>query len=183
MPYIGPPMPNSYTASSPAKDNANVERVGPAIIFLSSFTTREEWDNIMATNKLGVALTGSAAMGKIGSIIGLMDIGECEHSYLFRVSLPGVSRDESEFLYPFVIVYNVWRNVTITYSISIERFRACLSPPYKLSACLDEPFCYIYLPRTLYFMLVIKSIEFHVTDRNLFNHLDPMFVYVIFVYE
>ncbi|GMN43811.1 hypothetical protein TIFTF001_013008 [Ficus carica] len=97
MPYIGPPMPNSYTASSPAKDNANVERVGPAIIFLSSFTTREEWDNIMATNKLGVALTGSAAMGKIGSIIGLMDIGECEHSYLFRVSLPGVSRDESEF--------------------------------------------------------------------------------------
>ncbi|XP_024027631.1 alpha-crystallin domain-containing protein 22.3 isoform X1 [Morus notabilis] len=97
MPYIGPPMPNSYTASLPAKDSVNVERVGPAIIFLSSFTTREDWDNLMASNKLGVALTGSAAMGKIGSIIGLMDIGECEDSYLFRVSLPGVSRDESEF--------------------------------------------------------------------------------------
>ncbi|KAF4349195.1 hypothetical protein G4B88_026113 [Cannabis sativa] len=101
MPYIGPPLPLSYsppsTAPSPASENKNVERIGPAIIFLSSFTTKEDWENIMATNKIGVALTGSAAVGKIGPIIGLMDIGECEDSYLFRVSLPGVSRDEREF--------------------------------------------------------------------------------------
>lgn len=97
MPYIGPPMPHSYSPSSPTKDNKNVEKVGPAIIFLSSFTTKEDWENIKATNKLGVALTGCAAVGKIGPIIGLMDIGECEDSYLFRVSLPGVSRDEGKF--------------------------------------------------------------------------------------
>ena len=106
MPYIGPPMPQSYSPPSPAKDNKNVERVGPAIIFLSSFTTKEDWENITATNKLGVALTGSAAVGKIGPIIGLMDIGECEDSYMFRVSLPGVSSDESEFLCTFELVDN-----------------------------------------------------------------------------
>lgn len=94
MPYIGPPLPHSYDASSPTRDT---ETVGPAVIFLSSFTTKKDWENIMATTKAGVALTGSAAVGKVGPIIGSMDIGECEDAYLFRVSLPGVSRDESEF--------------------------------------------------------------------------------------
>ncbi|KAH7543093.1 hypothetical protein FEM48_Zijuj02G0146600 [Ziziphus jujuba var. spinosa] len=96
-PYIGPPMPHSYDASSPAKDKEAVERIDPAMIFFSSFTTKKDWENVMATTKAGVALTGSAAVGKIGPIIGLMDIGECEDSYLFRVSLPGVSVDEKEF--------------------------------------------------------------------------------------
>lgn len=31
-----------------------------------------------------------------GLMVGLMDIGECDDAYLFRVSLPGVKRDESE---------------------------------------------------------------------------------------
>lgn len=97
MPYIGPPMPHSYDASLPAKNKEAVERIDPAIIFFSSFTTKKDWETIMATSKAGVALTGSAAMGKVGPVIGLMDIGECDDSYLFRVSLPGVSGDESEF--------------------------------------------------------------------------------------
>jgi hypothetical protein len=77
VPYIGPPTPHSYTVSSPTKRYTET---------LEKVATR-----------VGVALTGSAAMGKIGPVIGLMDIGESKDSYLFRVSLPGVARDESEF--------------------------------------------------------------------------------------
>uniref|UniRef100_A0A7N2L457 SHSP domain-containing protein n=1 Tax=Quercus lobata TaxID=97700 RepID=A0A7N2L457_QUELO len=98
VPYIGPPTPHSYTASSPAKKNSEtVEKVGPAMIFLPSLSTREEWNNAVAATKVGVALTGSAAMGKIGPVVGPMDIGESDDSYFFRVSLPGVTRDEKEF--------------------------------------------------------------------------------------
>ncbi|XP_009334297.2 increased DNA methylation 2 isoform X3 [Pyrus x bretschneideri] len=50
-----------------------------------------------AATRDGFALTGSAAMAKVGPTIGLIDIGECDDSYLFRVSLPGVRRDEREF--------------------------------------------------------------------------------------
>ncbi|KAG7588585.1 HSP20-like chaperone [Arabidopsis suecica] len=32
-----------------------------------------------------------------GLMVGLMDIGECDDAYLFRVSLPGVNRDERDF--------------------------------------------------------------------------------------
>ena len=98
VPYIGPPTPHSYTASSPAKKNSEtVEKVGPAMIFLPSLSTQEEWNNAVAATKGGVALTGSAAMGKIGPVVGPMDIGESDDSYFFRVSLPGVTRDESKF--------------------------------------------------------------------------------------
>ncbi|CAK9160124.1 unnamed protein product [Ilex paraguariensis] len=72
---------------------------GPVIVYLPSHPTREEWSNIIGASKRGVALTGSAAMGQIGPVLGLIDIGECEDSYLFRVSLPGVKRDESMFYF------------------------------------------------------------------------------------
>lgn len=98
VPYIGPPTPHSYTASSPTKRHSEtVEKVGPAMIFLPSLSTREEWNSVVAATKVGVALTGSAAMGKIGPVIGLMDIGESMDSYFFRVSLPGVTSDEKDF--------------------------------------------------------------------------------------
>ncbi|TXG66227.1 hypothetical protein EZV62_007502 [Acer yangbiense] len=71
--------------------------VGPAILFLPQHSTQEEWNNILATTKSGVALTGSAAMRQVRPIVGLVDIGESEDSYLFRVSLPGVAREESKF--------------------------------------------------------------------------------------
>ncbi|XP_062144674.1 alpha-crystallin domain-containing protein 22.3-like isoform X2 [Alnus glutinosa] len=77
VPYIGPPTPHSYTVSSPTKRYTET---------LEKVATR-----------VGVALTGCAAMGKIGPVIGLMDIGESKDSYLFRVSLPGVARDENGF--------------------------------------------------------------------------------------
>lgn len=73
-----------------------VDKAGPAMVFLP-FPTKSELSNIVAATKSGFALTGSAAMGNMGPSIGLMDIGECEDSYLFRISLPGVKRDASEF--------------------------------------------------------------------------------------
>ncbi|CAL5208567.1 unnamed protein product [Lathyrus oleraceus] len=79
-------------------DEGDSEKVdGPAVLFLPSRPTKKEWSNIVAATKNGFALTGSAATGRIGPIIGLVDIGECEDAYLFRMSLPGVKRDEKEF--------------------------------------------------------------------------------------
>ncbi|KAK2975315.1 hypothetical protein RJ640_025034 [Escallonia rubra] len=94
----GAPLTFSHMASfSTEVSNSPTEKFGPGMIYLPSFPTREEWSNIVAATKTGSALTGSAAMGQIGPVIGLLDIGECEDSYLFRVSLPGVKRDERDF--------------------------------------------------------------------------------------
>ncbi|PON56541.1 Alpha-crystallin, subunit A [Trema orientale] len=73
------------------------DRAGPAVVFLPSLPTKSELSNIVAATKSGFALTGSAAMGRVGPTVGLMDIGECEDSYLFRISLPGVKRDGRDF--------------------------------------------------------------------------------------
>ncbi|XVE89709.1 hypothetical protein DITRI_Ditri20bG0017600 [Diplodiscus trichospermus] len=75
----------------------SAKKDGAAMIFFPSPPTKEELANIAAATKSGAALTGSSAMGQVGPIVGLRDIGECEDAYLFRVSLPGVKRDESEF--------------------------------------------------------------------------------------
>lgn len=91
MPYIPPTMEPSAT-----KDSSEQEKGQPAMVFLPSLSTLEERNKILETNKSGVVLTGVAATGQVGPIIGKVDIGEADDSYLFRVSLPGVSRDESE---------------------------------------------------------------------------------------
>ena len=98
VPYIGPINPDDMF-SSPTKEKTEAsETIGPAMIFLPSQSTREELDNIMAITKNGVALTGAAATGTVGPAVGLVDIGELEDSYYFRVTLPGVSMDKSKFL-------------------------------------------------------------------------------------
>lgn len=98
--YNGTPVMYSYMAPLPTRnDSDDAQKVDPAMIFLPSPPTEKEWSNIVAATKNGFALTGSAATGQIGPTIGLIDIGESEDSYLFRVSLPGVRRDESNFLY------------------------------------------------------------------------------------
>lgn len=78
-------------------EDESVKVGAPAALFLPSRPTKKEWSNIVAATNSGFALTGSAAMGQIGPIMGLVDIGECEDSYLFRMSLPGVKRDDKEF--------------------------------------------------------------------------------------
>ncbi|KAL2499202.1 HSP20-like chaperones superfamily protein [Abeliophyllum distichum] len=45
--------------------------------------------------KLAVSLTGTAKEGAIGPPLGLIDIGESEGGYLFRVALPGVKSSNS----------------------------------------------------------------------------------------
>ncbi|KAK1582002.1 hypothetical protein Q3G72_010917 [Acer saccharum] len=97
LPYIGPPMEQNNNASTQNKcETEAAGNVGPAILFLPQHSTQEEWNNILATTKSAVALTGSAAMRQVGPIVGLVDIGESEHSYLFRVSFPGVAREERQ---------------------------------------------------------------------------------------
>lgn len=84
--------------SVPPKDeNNSAERCSSAMIFLPSHPTKQELADVIAATKNGFALTGSAAMGQVGPVVGKVDIGECEDSYLFRVSLPGVKRDERDF--------------------------------------------------------------------------------------
>ncbi|ONH95141.1 hypothetical protein PRUPE_7G053900 [Prunus persica] len=98
VPYNGTPVLYSYMAPLSTKDDSDpVEKVDPAMIFLPSLPTKREWSNIVAATRDGFALTGSAAKRQVGPTIGLIDIGECEDSYLFRVSLPGVRRDERDF--------------------------------------------------------------------------------------
>ncbi|KAK6139366.1 hypothetical protein DH2020_026874 [Rehmannia glutinosa] len=88
--------PSNCTMPSQMTTTTSGDYLDQGMIFLPSCPSREEWSNIVATIKSGFALTGSAA-GHVGPALGLMDIGESEDSYLFRVSLPGVKRDERDF--------------------------------------------------------------------------------------
>ncbi|CAA7037217.1 unnamed protein product [Microthlaspi erraticum] len=42
-------------------------------------------------------VAGAISEAEAGPAMGLMDIGECDDAYLFRISLPGVNRDERDF--------------------------------------------------------------------------------------
>ncbi|VVA93982.1 unnamed protein product [Arabis nemorensis] len=57
-------------------------------------TSSEESD---VAAKPGFGVNGPIAGTQAGPVVGLMDIGECTDAYLFRVSLPGVKRDERDF--------------------------------------------------------------------------------------
>ncbi|KAM3290547.1 hypothetical protein P3S67_018836 [Capsicum chacoense] len=69
----------------------------PAMVFFSACPAREEWDNLINHANGGVNLTGSVLLGKVGPVIGAVDIAESEDACVFRVSLPGVARDEKVF--------------------------------------------------------------------------------------
>ncbi|XP_073146504.1 increased DNA methylation 2-like [Henckelia pumila] len=87
--------PVSYDSIVPSPaGSSSVEDFDSGMIFVPS---REEWNKIVSSSKCGFALTGSAARGKMGPVLGMMDIGESEDSYFFSVSLPGVRRDERDF--------------------------------------------------------------------------------------
>lgn len=116
VPYTGPPMPYGYHASPSPDINVGSGSVEadttlsskhinsqqpagsqPAMVFFTSCPAREEWENIINYANGGIALTGSALLGKVGQLIGSVDIAESEYDYVFRVSLPGVARDEKVF--------------------------------------------------------------------------------------
>lgn len=89
IPYFNPDMLESW---SPEADNEKVERAGPGVIL-----PKKEWDDSIDATRRGVGLTRTAALGMVGPSVGLLDIGEMEDSYMFRVSLPGVAANERLF--------------------------------------------------------------------------------------
>ncbi|KAK2975313.1 hypothetical protein RJ640_025032, partial [Escallonia rubra] len=99
VPYTGPPPMHVNNDSSPAEIDTRLPMKNhPAMVFLPSHSTEEEWNKVVAATKHGIAITGSAALGMLGPALGLVDIAESADAYLFRVSLPGVARDEKEFV-------------------------------------------------------------------------------------
>ncbi|KAM3219052.1 alpha-crystallin domain-containing protein 22.3-like [Capsicum annuum] len=83
--------------TSPSKrSNSQLHAGGqPAVRFSSACPAREERDNFINHVNGRVALTGSALLGEVGPFMGSVDIAESEDAYVFRVSLPGVARDEN----------------------------------------------------------------------------------------
>ncbi|KAF3621462.1 hypothetical protein FXO38_31819 [Capsicum annuum] len=77
---------------SPLRDPRSI-----TVRFSSACPAREERDNFINHVNGRVALTGSALLGEVGPFMGSVDIAESEDAYVFRVSLPGVARDESKF--------------------------------------------------------------------------------------
>lgn len=55
--------------------------------------------------KPSVVLTGTAKEGSAGPPVGLVDIGESEGAYLFRVALPGVKKDQCKYCMHSLITY------------------------------------------------------------------------------
>lgn len=90
VPYYGPPLSHNSNPSPPIQNQ-------PAMVFLPSHSSEEELERVVAATSHGVAVTGSAALGRVGRPIGSIDISESKDTYLFRVALPGVARDEKTF--------------------------------------------------------------------------------------
>ncbi|KAH1192109.1 Increased DNA methylation 2 [Glycine max] len=128
-------------------DESDPDKVGPAMLFLPSRPSKKEWSDIVAATKNGFALTGTVAMGGIGPTMGLVDIGECEDAYLFRLSLPGVKRDEREFSCEVgtdgkVLISGVTttgENTVSRYSQVFEMQTQNLCPPGRFSISFQLP--------------------------------------------
>lgn len=93
VPYLGPPLVPANPPFPAAKKNND----GPALVLLPTCPTEEETKDILSSSKGVVILTGSAALGKMGPMVGSVDIGESKDEYIFRVSLPGVFTDRYQF--------------------------------------------------------------------------------------
>ncbi|KAK6911522.1 hypothetical protein RJ641_023615 [Dillenia turbinata] len=92
-----------------AEGDKPVVRRDPVMVYFPSQPANEELTNIISASQGGPVLTGCTSMGQVGPVLGLLDIGECEDSYLFSVSLPGVVRDASKQYQkelPYFALYN-----------------------------------------------------------------------------
>ncbi|XP_057763708.1 uncharacterized protein LOC130985004 isoform X1 [Salvia miltiorrhiza] len=117
------------------------KEIDQGMLFLPSCPTKEEWSNLVSSINGGFALTGSAARGHLGPVLGLIDIGEATDSYLFRVSLPGVKRDANEFSCEVgsdgaVII----KGVTVTGERVVEKY-AQVFEMRSQNLCPPGPFC------------------------------------------
>ncbi|KAI3797313.1 hypothetical protein L1987_32569 [Smallanthus sonchifolius] len=91
VPYTGPPLDSDMAQQNEV--NSLLENQ-PAMIYLPEQPTEKEMNDIMSASTHGVLVTGSAASGIIGPLMGSFDLSESDDSLLFRVALPGVSNDE-----------------------------------------------------------------------------------------
>ncbi|KAK2640505.1 hypothetical protein Ddye_028300 [Dipteronia dyeriana] len=79
---------NGHNEPVPGKPQQHFLKVAPLNpVGLPYMGPPLDQSNTPSTPRGGVALTGSAAMRQARPILGLVDIGESEDSYLFRVSL------------------------------------------------------------------------------------------------
>ncbi|KAG6393172.1 hypothetical protein SASPL_147407 [Salvia splendens] len=117
------------------------QEIDQGMLFLPSCPTKEEWSNLVSSTNGGFAVTGSAARGHLGPVLGLIDIGEAEDSYLFRVSLPGVKRDAKDFSCEVesdgtVII----KGVTVTGERTVEKWSQVFEMRSQ-NLCPPGPFC------------------------------------------
>lgn len=84
------PSSQSFKARSPPMVNQ------PAMVILPLQSTEEDLERVLAACSNGVAVTGSAALGKVGPPIGAIDISESKDTFMFRVALPGVPQDSGK---------------------------------------------------------------------------------------
>lgn len=98
VPYTSTPRPHIGALASETNVSPPPIINQPAMVILPAQSNVEELERVLGATSLGVAVTGSAALGKVGHTIGAIDISESNDTYLFRVALPGVARDSSKYL-------------------------------------------------------------------------------------
>lgn len=98
VPYTSTPRPYMNIPASQTNVFSTSIINHPAMVFLPSQSNEGHLERVLAATSHGVAVTGSAALGKVGHPIGSIDISESNDTYLFRVALPGVARDSSKYL-------------------------------------------------------------------------------------
>lgn len=95
-----------------------------------------------------LVLTGTARRAPLGPPVGVVDIGTSKASYLFRVSLPGVKKDCSQFSCDIESsgrvhikgVVNGGQTITRQSRVFQMKFRQLCAPgPFTLSFCLPGP--------------------------------------------
>lgn len=94
VPYTGPPLDQLDSDMAQENEVDRPLKYQPAMVFLPQQTSEKELKDILNVTKSGVAVSGSAA-SQIGPLIGSIDISESDDGFLFRVSLPGVKKDET----------------------------------------------------------------------------------------
>ena len=87
-------------SSEPLKMHSSMggSSVGPGpgayLLLMPGMPSAEQWQDIICAARPAIAFSGTAALRQGGPSLGGVDIGECEDAYLFRISLPGVKKDE-----------------------------------------------------------------------------------------
>ncbi|KAJ4830307.1 hypothetical protein Tsubulata_018243 [Turnera subulata] len=106
------PLPTGTAPAAPI-----LKRDGATLYFLPSSSSGTTGAPVGAC-----AMTGAATTGLVGPTVGMMDIGESDDKYVFRVSLPGVRRDEREFKCEFDSQGTVFiKGVTVTGEKTVYR--------------------------------------------------------------